>query len=432
MAVCSHLPSWKEVLPCTLTGTRLFPVDSKDPNCDGVQVLRDAITEAECTYQLHLPISWLFCQLIFWSAAENLQTLPFSSLSDLCQREGLVSDDRECLAMIRTFHLLGIFFFPYFDQEQTLGNQWKPDSQPVFTKPDVLYQQVTKILEVAFCHLEVTTMKPAKRRSLEELQSNGRLNVGTLYHLNIPDQLGSYIGFHAYLLEQLVHWRLAARLASKGSAGSIRGKIEYFIPSVFPPRNEEPFCFPAKCPIPDLAFTFKDALEGKMQFYCVPLGIFPHLIVNILTAAKGYDIQYNTDTYKCLFRDTAIFVIKPSSSSTVEHSYNVRVTDNMSHISILIRPSHTAMIWSERDCHRIIRDFQSATEDAYERIYHTRYLVTLACTCPCHRIPKAHLAAILPHAGTPAQYIQECLSTEGPNWLQDCPKDIAAIMNQSR
>ena len=402
MASCSHLPSWKEVLPCTLTGTRLFPVDSIDPNCDGVQVLRDAITEAECTYQLRLPISWLFCQLIFWSAAENLQTLPFSSLSDLCQHEGLVSDDRECLAMIRTFHLLGIFSFPYFDQEQTLGNQWKPDSQPVFTNPDVLYQQVTKILEVAFRQLEVTTMKPAKRRSLEELQSNGRLNVGTLYHLSIPDQLGSYIGFHSFLMEQLVHWRLAARLASKVSADSIRGEVEYFIPSAFPPCNEKPFCFPAKGPIPGLAFTFKDALGNKLPQYSVPLGIFPHLIVNILTADKGYDIQYNTDTYKCLFRDAAIFVIKPSSSPTVEHSYNVRVTDNMSHISILIRPSHTALIRSERDCHRIIRDFQSATEDAYERIYHTRHrshlhaLVHVTASQRPTWQPSCHMLAHLP------------------------------------
>ena len=423
-AACSHLPSWKEVLPCTLNGTRLFPVDSMDSTCEGIQALRDAITEAECTYQLRLPISWLFCQLIFWSAAENLQTLPFSILSDLCQHEGLVSGDRECLAMIRTFHLLGIFSFPYFDQEQTLGDLWKPDTHPVFTNPDVLYQQVTKVLEVAFHRLEITKMKPGKRKSLEELQSNGRLNVRTLHHLSIPNQLGAYIGFHSYLLERLVHWGLAARLAS-----NISDEIEYFIPSVFPPCNQDPFCFPAECPIPDLAFTFKGTRGDNIPFYCVPLGIFPHLIVNILTLDKGYDIQHNTDNYKCLFRDAAIFVIKPLTCSTMEHSYNVRLTDNRDHISISILPSHNKMIRSDRDCRRIIRDFRSAIEDAYKRIYHTHHSVMLACPCPCGRIHKNHLAAILPHA---SQYIQECLSTEGPHWVQDCPEDIAAIVNHGR
>ena len=432
-AGCSHLPSWKEVLPCTLNGTRLFPVDSMDPTCEGVQALRDAITEAESTYQLRLPISWLFCQLIFLSADKNLQTIPFSDLRDLCQHENLVSDHHEFLAMIRTFHLLGIISFPHFDQEKVLDDQWNPDAYPVFTNPDVLYQQVTKILEVVFRRLEITKMKPRTRRNLEALQSNGKLNVHTLSHLGIPDQLGSYTGFHSYLLELLVQWRLAARLASKASAGNADGgaTFECFIPSVFPVYNQKSFHF-LECPIHCLAFTFLASLQDGRTFYHVPQGIFPHLIVNLLTMFKAYRIQHNTDSYKCLFRDAAIFVIKPSLCSTMEHSYSVVVTDVMDHISISIYPSHVELRESDRDCHQIIRDFKSAVNSAYEQMYCTVHPVTLACPCPCGRIQKCHLAAIVPCIGTPARYNQECLSSECPNWVQDCPEDIAAILSQGR
>lgn len=429
LGACSHLPSWKEVLPCTHTGTRLFPVNSKDPNCKGVKALRDVITEAKCTYQLHLPTSWLYCQLIFWSAAENLQTLPYSTLNNLCQREGLISSDRECLAMVRTFHLLGIFSFPYFDQEQTLGDQWNPNSKPVFTNPDVLYRQATKVLEVAFCHLERTKMTNDKWKSLYNLQIDGLLSVDTLHHLSIPDQLGSYSGFHLYLLEQLDHWGLASEV----SQGKVRDRIEYFIPSVFPPCNQ-PFDVTDKCPIPVLAFTFKHEPTDEMPFCCVPLGIFPHLIMKIRTGKLGYEIKGNTDTCKCLFRDSAIFGITPSSRLTLEHSYSVRLTGSMDRISILIHPSHNnKMRKSEHDCHQIINDIQSAMEYAYKQIYHTHHPVTLACSCPCSWTnSKAHLSAILPRASAPDGYIQTCLLPEDSDWEQDCPKDIAAIMNQGR
>ena len=143
---CSYLPLWHKVLHCTDTGTKLFAVESIDPTCPGVQSVREEIDRAGCTYKLPLPISWFFCQLIFWSADENLHVVTFANLQDLCQQEGLIANPNEFLAMVRAFHLLGIICFPYFDQELSLGDRWEPHDQPVFTKPNVLYQQVTKIL----------------------------------------------------------------------------------------------------------------------------------------------------------------------------------------------------------------------------------------------------------------------------------------------
>ena len=435
-AGCSHLPTWSEVLDCTETGTKLFAIDSMNQGCEGLQSVRDVINDAECIYRLPLPISWFLCQLIFWSAGEDFHVLAYADLCNLCLHGNLVANDAEFLAMVRTFHLLGIFSFPYFDQERTLGEQWKPDSHPVFTNPDVLYQQVTKILEVTFRHLEKTKMKQEAKRSVKEFQSSGRLNVGTLRHLGIPDQLGSYTGFHLYLLEQLVHWGLAAKLASKDSVGNAAGctMCEYFTPSVLPACDLDQCYFSAECPIPDLAFTFHIDLQDGKSFCYIPRGLFPHLVVNILTANRGYSIQPNNVRYKCLFRNVAIFEINMSSpGSTMEHSYNVRLTDNKDHILISIRPSHAKKRWSYYDCHQmVIRDFQSAMNNAYERIYYKPHPVTLACLCPCGQISKDHLAAILPHHSTPAMHYLRCLSTECLPWEDDCPKCFAAIVNQGR
>ena len=431
---CSHLPTWNEVLACTDTGTKLFAVDSKEQGCKGLQSVRDAINKAECVYRLKLPLSWVLCQLIFWSAEnEDLHVLTYAVLQSLCRCAKLVTKDAEFLAMIRTFHLLGICTFPYLDQEQFLGEQWKTVAgvHPVFTKPDVLYRQVTKILEVAFRDLDRTDMAPGSKRSLNELQSRGLLKVDTLGHLGIKDKLGSYNGFQMYLLDLLVDWGLAARLASRDTASSVDSetKLQYFIPSVLPAREaplsssltESPSC------APDLAFTFLTPQDDGTKFYYMPRGIFTHMVTNILAADKGYHLPYNKEAYKCRYRDSVIFQI--IRSPRMLHSYNVTLTDSKDHISILIQPSNTTKK-HDCDCHQIIQDFKSAIEDAYEAVYHefASDSVKLACPCPCGRTSKKHLAAILPHHRMPAQYIQECLSTEKRHWDQDCPVNIANIM----
>ena len=53
------------------------------------------------------------------------------------------------LAMVRAFHTLGLFFFPAFPPVELYGWQPKGD-EPVFTNPDLLYVELTKILETTF------------------------------------------------------------------------------------------------------------------------------------------------------------------------------------------------------------------------------------------------------------------------------------------
>ena len=417
---CSYLPLWHKVLHCTNTGTKLFSVESTDPTCQGVQSVREEINRAGCTYKLPLPISWFFCQLIFWSADENLHVVTFANLQDLCRREGLIANPNEFLAMVRAFHLLGIISFPYFDQELSLGDQWEPHDKPVFTKPEALYQQVTKILEVVYRDLKETPMMPDARESLTRLQSSGQLDTDTLGFLGIPDEMGSYIGFHAYLLERMVHWGLAAKRTSEGAAGTERPT--YFIPSCLPACEEEPDIFTET----SLAFTFCLSLADGKKFNYVPRGIFPHMVVQ--AEGMGYAIPENTEDDGSLHRDIAVFSIEPSRSDKVQYAYNVTVVDKMDHVTISIDPADVSKKKSSpADCRQIVRDLKHAMEATYKRIYYTSLNVTVVTKCRCDRrgTPASHLAMIV--CCQDGHYVMQCLLPRKTVWY-DCPSEIVALL----
>ena len=420
---CSYLPLWENILHSIDTGSKLFAVESMDPGCTGVQSVRQEVDRAGCIFKLPLPISWFLCQLIFLSVDENLHVLTFSNLRDLCLQEGIISNPDEFLAMVRTFHLLGIFSFPYLDQELTLCHHWRPDDMPVFTNPDVLYQQVTKILEMAYRDLAKTPMEPKARQSLTALQSSGRLDSDTLGYLGIPDDLGFYSGFHAYLLERLVHWGLAGKPTTEISKGAaVNGRATFFIPSVLPSCDEEPVTS-SESP---LSFTFCISLAHGSKVHYVPRGIFPHLVVHIKGHAHGYVILENMEYRNYLFRDVALFSIEPSHSNKMQYAYNVMVVDKMDHVTISIDPAHESKEKSSlADCRQIVSDFKHAMEATYTRIYHSTLEVTLASECRCNRreMPASHLAVIHCQGG---HCELQCLFL--PVWRDDCPSKLAALL----
>ena len=421
---CSYLPLWRNILHSIDTGSKLFAVESMDPDCQGVQSVRQEVDRAGCIFKLPLPISWFLCQLIFLSVDENLHVLTFSNLRDLCQQEGIISNPNEFLAMVRTFHLLGIFSFPYLDQELTLRDQWRPDDKPIFTNPDVLYQQVTKILEMAYRDLANTPMEPKARKSLKDLQNSGRLDSNTLAYLGIPDDLGFFSGFHAYLLERLVHWGLAAKPTIKISEGAaVRGRASFFIPSVLPACDEEP----VTCSESPLSFTFCLSLDDGSKVHYVPRGIFPHLVVHI--EGRGYAILENMECRNYLFRDVALFSIEPSHSNKMQYAYNVMVVDKMDHVTISIDPAHESKEKSSpADCRQIVSDFKDAMEATYTRIYQSSLEVTLASVCRCNRYgtPASHLAMIHNQGG---HWEMQCLLPLLPVRRYDCPLKLAALLS---
>ena len=422
---CNYLPLWRKILHSTDTGSKLFAVESMNRDCQGVQSVRQEVDRAGCIFKLPLPISWFLCQLIFLSADENLHVLTFSNLRDLCQKEDLISNSYEFLAMVRTFHLLGIFSFPYLDQELTLRDHWRPDDKPVFTNPDVLYQQVTKLLEIAYRDLAKTPMEPTARVSLTALQSSGQLDSDTLGYLGIPNDLGFYSGFHVYLLERLVHWGLAAKCTRDISEGAtVTRSPTFFVPSVLPACDTVPVI----CNESPLFFTFCLSLaDGNKVHYVhyVPRGIFPHLVVHI--EGLGYVIQKNLESTNYLFRDVALFSIKRSHFNNMQYAYNVMVVDKIDHVAISIDPAHESKEKSSpADCRQIVSDFKHAMEATYTRIYHSSLEVTLASECKCNRpgTPASHLAMIHCQGG---HCEMQCLLPLLP-LRYDCPPKLAALL----
>ena len=416
---CGYLPLWKKVIPNTDTGYNLFAVESTDPDCEGVQSVRQVVDQAGCIFKLPLPISWFLCQLIFLSVDENLHVLTFSNLQNLCLQEGLISNRDEFLAMIRTFHLLGIFSFPYLDQELTLRDHWRPDDKPVFTNPDVLYQEVTKILEMAYRDLAKTQMDDTKRESLMALQSSGRLDSNTLSYLGIPDDFGFYSGFHAYLLERLVQWGLAAKPTTEISeVAAVTGRTAIFIPSVLPACDEEP----VTCSESPLSFTFCLSLPDNSKVNYVPQGIIPHLIVHI--EGQGYEIQGNTSYQSCLFRDVATFGIEPSHSNKMQYAYKVMVVDKMDRVTIAIDPAQEDKS-STADRRRIVSDFKQAMESVYEGIYQVQLAVTAASECKCDKQLPSHLAVVIRREN--GYYAMQCM-LPGKIKQYDCPLEISELL----
>ena len=235
-------------------------------------------------------------------------------------------------------------------------------------------------------------MEPDARESLTRLQSSGQLDTDTLGFLDVPDQLGSYNGFHAYLLERMVHMGLAAKQILEGAAGTWRPT--YFIPSCLPACEEEPVIFTEGA----LTFTFclDLSLADGNNFHDVPCGIIPHMTVQ--AEGMSYSIPESTEDDESLFRDVAILSVGPSRSDRIQYAYNVTVVDKMDHVTISIDPADVSKNKSSpADCRQIVSDLKHAMEATYKRIYYTSLDVTVVSKCRCDRrgTPASHLAMIV-------------------------------------
>ena len=195
-------PAWEDVQTCPLfcEETKLFPVDSLHEQCEGVKTVRQKAIPQRWSLKMEIPIKWFHCHLLFWHAKEEktesgenkfpgLEVLQFSTLYDLCYQENLVSDEKELLDMVRTFHVLGFFFIPALDQKQE--EDWRTlNDQPIFTNPDLIYGELTKILEVPFKNQLRDESHPNDLKLLRRLKEEGELTLEVMTRLGIPDRHG--------------------------------------------------------------------------------------------------------------------------------------------------------------------------------------------------------------------------------------------------
>ena len=427
---CCNIPTWEDSQPY------LMLVESLDPTCSGVKELRETVSNAESKFKIRFPLLWFHCQLIFWSTDDPaLSVMTYQDLRKLCTQHNLVSSDEEFLVMLTTFHMLGIFSCPDLDHTDVdPDNTDNLHSSPVFTNPDILYQQVTRILEIPFYELHNPGQKITitKKKALTTLQKCGILTSDSLALLGVPDELGSFSGFHSYLLNCLLKWGLAAKMPGD--------QLQLFIPSILPPRSDRKFVpSDQEGPIPPLALTINT--EESTEYF-VPQGLFPHFVVNIMNHhSKGYDVRVGTGPATPRCRDV-IAIVKKAKGGT-HYPYNIYAVDNIDHISIHINPAQVddkgSPKWSPEDCHIIVKDLEDSMQEAYFRLFgtttHSSVILCCTCTfCPLARQEadpacgdKLHLAKLDKECFTIC-----CLSpeNEGAN-DKDCSNILKSILQGS-
>ena len=411
-------------------------VESSDPSCQGIEDLRQIISESMCKFKIHFPLKWFYCQLIFWSANDPaFAVMRFCDLKDLCIQEGIVSNDDMFLALLITFHMLGIFSCPDLDDANFDEEHLR--HSPVFTKPDVLYQQVSTLLEIPFRDLQAPQAKSMHELGdLRDIQKSGIITQDSLTLLGIPDTLGSFTGFHSYLLKYLVGWGLGADISTlSGSLNQdgVKSK-QLFIPSVLPPREKRDFCpKAANSPIPSFALSMCDK---KSEEYYVPQGLFPHFVVSLMhLSQRGYAVKVgDADSYpRC--RD--VIAISKQAQMGTQLPYTVYVVDNLDHVTVHTNPAQTnegAPSWLPPDCCLILEDLQNAMAEAYARLYQQtkQPSVILGYECPCPLAKKrgTHLARLDCARDVP---VIHCLSSghEGI-WETTCTGTLREILCSRR
>ena len=364
---CQHIPSWQDV-----EGRNVHFVESSEIESKGVEDIREAVSNAECKFTINFfPLKWFYCQLIFWSADDvALSVMSYSTLQNLLisGSDGLVADEEEFLALLTTFHMLGIFSCPDLQLNLDQTSEDLQDS-PVFTNPDVLYQQITAILEVPFRKLEDDSkLKPTQRRHLERLQNKGILTRDVLASLRIPDTLGSFCGFHSYLWKYLKEWGLAVELSEE----------ELFIPSALPPRKEHSYKPKASF---SFALTIIQNTDPDEQYYHIPQGLFPHFVVDTMKL-QGYNVNPNTTRRTPRCRDVLVFMVQK------QFLYNVHVVDKMEYIAVYV--DNLLKVKDEdfvSDCRAIQDNLKNSMEQAYRRLYQkddgASEEVAIGCECEC-------------------------------------------------
>ena len=418
---CCSIPIWDD------TQWNVVLVDSLNPSCSGVEELREKISKAESKFKIRFPLLWFHCQLMFWSTDDpSLSVLKYHHLQMLCMEHKFVFSAEEFLALITTFHMLGLFVCSGIDRIREDPND--SDSlynSPIFTKPNVLYQQISKILEIPFHDVgnPKSLLSKVHRNLFKDIQKEGILTPNSLHLLGVPDILGSFTGFHSYLLKSLVKWGLAAQVS--------QDPLQLFIPSALPTRADA-HCSLSESPIPQLALAIIG--EESDDYYHLPQGLFPHFIVSLMNHhSGGYELRKSKENSQPHCRDV-VTLINDACEET-EFPYTVCAVDNINHISVHIIPvleDESSPQWSSEDVAIIIEDMKQSMEEAYSRLYQRSTQPRVILCCPCSLCPlaqqKKHLAQV-----DCERLTLHCLSLECDRpYAKKCSGTMEAILKEMK
>ena len=401
--VCS---AWNSVQKCKMSDgesqKRLFPVNSRNEACPGVQAVCEKIISRTFGLTMRMSIKWFHCHLLFWHAKEEtigkdseekrypqFEVLLFSKLFDLCKEHELVSNKEELLAMVRAFHVLGLFFFPALDQEE---EGWMPDDEPVFTNPDLLYGELTKILEIAFEESFPGSSETGEDpRLFNQLKDYGELTPTIMGRLGIPDALDAIPDFHEYLLEQLSTWGLAAKLPAsilQDSRKAATNNPVYFVPSVLQPfqREDSSTCDPVLDP--NALCISLTIYDKSAHTYYIPNGAFTHFVVKLLQPGYNYHRRKLCQGERHCYSDSIDLIRRArGDKQQLGHDYFVRLaTCKLESVKVVITSCKAEIPVKEcaNDYYQIIwNELRVAMAEACKQMFHKKESleITVATVC---------------------------------------------------
>ena len=357
---CQAFPLWNEVVPGG--NFNFHPVACLPEGRAGVAALRQKISQCRGGYPIRLPLSWFFVELMFWGEkAAGDGCFKYSDLRDICIQDNLLRNNEEFFTMVKLFHLLGLFVFPDLDRELELNEL---DDYPVFTDPNFLFGEVSKILDIPF--------RAELSGSLKYLQNTGMLRQGALGDLGIPPHAGTLENFHEWLVAYLIHSGLAAFVRKPLRRGQedlpMLERGELFIPSVLSPRPSAKDKDQENC---SLLVALLD--EDYGQSYHIPQGIFSHFIAELVHKkyTLGPDMYRDLVSFKNVCRERV--------------TYTVKVWEEIDHLAFGLFPESETKRSSPASCSAIREELLSILQAAWNHIFQGTPMLVVGFKCPCER-----------------------------------------------
>ena len=395
---CHTFPNWNEVVPND--NLSFHPVSCLAEGHAGIKELQRKISECRGGYPIRLPLSWFFVELMFWSEkSAGDGCMRYSELRDMCVQDKLLQSEDEFFTMVMLFHLLGLFIFP--DLDRGLKGD-KLDDFPVFTDPNFLFGEVSKVLDIQF--------RTGLSGSLKHLQETGILQEGALGDLGIPTSAGMLMCFHDWFKEFLIMWGLAADVSKrkgKRKAQKSEQAQELFIPSVLPPRpSARDVELDIDC---SLLVAFVD--EDDSRSYHIPQGIFSHFIARLVEDTK-YTVAPD------VYRDLVAF----KNVCRERVTYTVKVLEKMDHLAFSLDPESPTRRSTAASYNAIRKELLQVLKTVWKRIYRGTPKLVVGFRCPCQGEEKSSRDHI-------AKYMEDCHELSCSSKLRD-GRSMPASPNQ--
>ena len=256
-----------------------------------VDKLRSLLSAKKGCLQLEMPLMWFLLDTI--TSRTKQKYILFDDLKAFCLCSGYIDKedaDKQFLALLRLFHVLGLFAY-YELQPATPANNW------ICTDVTVFFKELSKLLSIPFYKI-----KPDSHQATKQFKTFGL--ICTQDHHALFEELGVSPDVPTdWLLQVFCKLHLSAKIKSSPDI--------YFMPIVLPQGSTE---IPQHCcVIENLCFTynFKDSPLSQ-DLLDIPRGIFCKLAVQLVNSDRYEACPEESDksTIKILWNGLELYLIE--------------------------------------------------------------------------------------------------------------------------